>query len=66
MGWLDRLRGRGRGAVAEPEAAPMRNFSASEVPDFPEDRRFSVWDQLADDPGAQSLRSEWEARWDAF
>ena len=68
-GWLNRLLGRGSDAtVAPPEldAPPMPGFSAADVPDFPAERRFSVWDKLADDPGAQMLRAEWESRWDAF
>ncbi|MBI2759819.1 MAG: hypothetical protein HYX51_00125 [Chloroflexi bacterium] len=28
--------------------------------------RNSVWERLAGDPGAQALRSQWEARWDEF
>jgi hypothetical protein len=28
--------------------------------------RFSAWQKLAGDPGADALRAQWEARWDEF
>lgn len=28
--------------------------------------RWSIWEQLRDDPGAQALRAQWESRWDEF
>ncbi len=28
--------------------------------------RWSVWEQLKGDPGAEALRAEWESRWDEF
>jgi len=28
--------------------------------------RFSAWERLAGDPGADALRAQWEARWDEF
>jgi hypothetical protein len=63
--WLNRLTGRKDTPVVA-ETAAMPGFSASELPDLPAERIFSVWDKLKDDPGARVLRAEWEARWDAF
>jgi hypothetical protein len=28
--------------------------------------RRSVWEEIAEDPGAAALRARWEARWDEF
>jgi hypothetical protein len=58
---LGRLFGRTRARAAAAVVAP-----AAPDPAPPEPPRFSVWEQLADDPGAQILRTQWEARWGEF
>lgn len=71
---LRRLFGRDHGRP-EPEEEPavvavvapsMPGFPATAVPDLPVERRFSVWDRLRDDPAAQAVRAQWEAKWAAF
>lgn len=52
-----------------PAAATLPPTEAGSVdPTEPSGRatRRSVWQELADDPGAAALRARWEARWDEF
>ena len=58
--WLSRLFGRG----APEKSRNDDRFGTTVAVATP--ARFSVWDQLAGDPGAAQLRSQWEARWDEF
>lgn len=46
-----------------PEA--VRLTAAVALPEA-EERAFSVWEQLAGDPGAQAMRAQWESRWEEF
>jgi hypothetical protein len=73
VAWLDRLVGRKRAITptttakaAPPAGDAMACFSIAELPALPEERQFSVWDKLSDDPGAQQIRAYWESKWETF
>lgn len=63
--WLGRLFRRGGGREDELEGEPVAAAAVAVAEPEPAPR-FSVWDRLADDPAAQALRAQWEARWDEF
>jgi hypothetical protein len=58
VAWLARLLRRDSGQIAMPDDT---GTSAVTQP-----TRFSVWEQMAADPGVAALRAQWEARWDEF
>jgi len=52
-----------------PSTTPIVTVSAPDPPasvqPSPPSRR-SLWEEIAEDPGAAALRARWEARWDEF
>jgi hypothetical protein len=77
-GWVEQAEGAEAGSRAGTEPAlplgDVRSFVARNavvdlLPPKSSATRpgaFSVWEQLAGDPGAQALRAQWESRWDEF
>ncbi len=63
--WLNRLLRRGAHQESEQQAESVRDVSGFALATASA-RRLSALDRLAADPGAASLRAEWEARWDEF
>ena len=65
--WLNRLLRRGAQQDADgPAGGGSATSGVAVATAAPSTSRRSVWDELAGDPGAASLRAQWEARWDEF